>query len=179
MAVKRSITHPDLDNKLVTEDWYFSLGKTDVLEMNLVHDYEDVPAYLASILKDAKNHSREILDLWKEMLFHSVGQRQDNLLIKDEAVLRKFRYGGAYEQFLSELMDEDDAGASFFMAIMPADVQEKIAAENEKSYTKDEMLAMTEEEFTKAFGADQTAWDREVLLVAMQRKSAHLDNKAA
>lgn len=177
MAVKRTITHNDLDGNPISEDWYFSMGKTDVLEMDLVHDYDDVPAYLASILKDPKNHSREILKLWKEMLFHAVGQREGNLLVKDESVLRKFQYSGAYEQLLGELMDEDDAGASFFMAIMPSDVQKKIHAEETKTYTKNEMLSMTDEEFTKAFGVDQTTWDREVLLVAMQRKSAN--SKAA
>lgn len=170
MAVKRTISHNDLDGNPVSEDWYFTLGKTDVLEMDVVHDHEDVPAYLAAILKDAKNHSRDILELWKEMLFRSVGQREGNLLVKDDAILRKFRYSGAYEQFLSELLDEDDAGASFFMAIMPKEIQDRVSAEQNKKYEKEEMLAMTDAEFSKAFGTDETAWDREVLVVAMQRQ---------
>jgi hypothetical protein len=171
MAVKRTIRFHDLDGNPVEQDWYFVLGKTDVLEMNVVHDYEDVPAYLASILKDAKNHSREILDLWKEMLFNAVGQREDNLLVKDDAILRKFRYSGAYEQFLSELMDEDDAGASFFMSIMPADVQAKIEEEQNKTYSKEDLLGMSDEEFEKNFGKDETSYSPEILLVAFQRRT--------
>lgn len=178
MAVKRTISHHDLDGNPVSEDWYFSLGKSDVLEMDVVHDYEDVPAYLGSILKDAKNHSREIVDLWKQMLFHSVGQRQGNLLVKDEDVVKKFRFSGAYEQFLGELLDEDDAGASFFMAIMPKDIQDRVASESSKTYSPDEMMAMTDDEFAKAFGTDDTAWDRDVLLVAMRRRN-HSGSKAA
>lgn len=171
MAVKRTISHPDLDGNPVSEDWYFSLGKTDVLEMNVVHDYEDVPAYLASILKDAKNHSREILDLWKEMLFNAVGQREGNLLVKDDAIRRKFKFSGAYEQFLGELMDEDDAGASFFMSIMPSDVQARISEETQKVYTKEEMLAMTDEEFDRHIGTDLRDMTKEQQLIAFQRKT--------
>jgi hypothetical protein len=171
MAVKRSITVTDLDDNEVTEDWYFSLGRTDVLEMNVVHDYADVPAYLTSIMKDAGNHSREILDLWKEMLFHSVGQREGNLLVKDEAIVRKFRFSGAFEKFLGELLEEDDAGASFFMSIMPSDVQEQIKTNQSKVYEKEEMLAMTDEEFDRLIGTDLRDMTKEQQLIAFQRRS--------
>lgn len=171
MAVKRTISHEDLDGNPISEDWYFTLGKTDVLEMDIVHEHDDVPAYLASILKDAKNHSREILELWKEMLFRSVGQRKGNLLVKDEATLQKFRYSGAYEQFLGELLDEEDAGASFFMSIMPKEVQNQITQEQTKVWTKDEMLAMSDEEFDRHFGTDLRDMTKEQQLVAFQRRT--------
>lgn len=172
MAVKRNITHNDPDGIPVTRDWYFALGKTDMLEMDVVHDYEDVPAYLASILKDPKNHSREILKLWKEMLFHSVGLREGNLLVKDESVTRDFRFSGAYEQFLSELMDEEDAGASFFVSIMPSDVQAKVREETTHVWTTEEMLAMTDDEFDKHIGTDLRDMTKDQQLVAFQRRNA-------
>lgn len=172
MAVKRTITHLDPDGIPVSSDWYFALGKSDMLEMDVVHDYEDVPAYLASILKDPKNHSREILKLWKEMLFHSVGQRDGNLLIKDESVVRNFKFSGAYEQFLSELMDEEDAGASFFVSIMPSDVQAKVREETTHVWTKEEMLGMTDEEFEQHIGTDLKNMTKDQQLVAFQRRNA-------
>lgn len=171
MAVKRTITCNDPDGIPITRDWYFALGKTDMLEMDVVHDYEDVPAYLASILKDPKGHSRELLKLWKEMLFHSVGVRDGNLLIKDESVIRDFRFSGAYEQLLGELMDEDDAGASFFVSIMPSDVQAKVAEETTHVWTKEEMLGMTDEEFDKHIGTDLRNMTKEQQLVAFQRRN--------
>lgn len=170
MPVKRVISHNDLDGNPVSEAWYFSLGKTDALEMDLAH-HENVEQYLTDLIKDAKKNSREILKVWKELLFSSVGQREGNLLVKDESIVRKFRYSGAYEQLLGELMDEDDAGASFFVSIMPQDIQERIADKKDKQYTKDEMLSMTDAEFDSNIGTDLRVMTKEQQLVAFQRRT--------
>jgi hypothetical protein len=169
MAVKRVISFEDLDGNPVEQEWYFTLSEADASDMDLAH-HENLEEYLTDVLK--RKDSKTWLAILKDLLFASVGKREGNLLVKDESVLREFKFGGAYKQLFSELIEMDDAGAEFFNSIMPAKIQAKIAEEQGKTYTKDEMLAMTDDEFTKAFGTDQTAWDREVLLVAMQRKTA-------
>jgi hypothetical protein len=169
MAVKRTIRFLDLDGEPVEQDWYFSLGKTDALEMDLVH-HEDVAEYLNDILKN--KDSRKLLEVWKELLFRSVGKREGNLLVKNDEVLREFKQGGAYEQFFSELVEADDAGAEFFLSIMPADVQVKVVEEQNKTYTKDELMSMTDDEFAQVAGRDVTEMSKEHMQIAFLRKTS-------
>lgn len=169
MAVKKTISFADLDGNSVSEDWYFSLGKTDVLDMDLVH-HEDVAAYLTQIMKD--RDSRKLLEVWRELLFRSVAKREGKMLVKDESVLREFRYGGAFEQFFSEIIESEDAGAQFFMSIMPADIQEQITTEQNKVFTTEDLLAMSDSEFAAVAGTDEKEMSREHLLIAFQRKTA-------
>jgi hypothetical protein len=169
MAVKRTIRFRDLDGNLVEQDWYFSLGTTDALEMGLV-SHEDVAAYLNDVLKS--RDSLKLLEAWKELLFRSVGWREGNLLVKGAEVIREFKQGGAFEQLLSELLEAEDAGAEFFLAIMPDDVQEKIAEHKNRRYSKEELLAMTDDEFAQIAGDDESEMSREFLMIAIQRKSA-------
>lgn len=168
MAVKRTIHFKDIDGNDVEEDWYFSLDKSDVLDMDIVH-HENVEEYLAEILKN--KDSRRMLELWRELIFRSVAKREANLLVKDDEVLREFKFGGAYRQFFSEILEMEDAGAAFFMSIMPADIQAKVAQEQAREYSKDELLEMTDEEFAKVAGKDETSMSREHLLIAFQRRN--------
>lgn len=174
MAVKRTICFKDLDDQDVKQDWYFSLDKADIVEMDIIHEHsgseEDVMKYLQSILKEKR--SRELLDLWKELLFRAVGKRVGSLLVKDEEAVREFRYGGAYRQFFSEIIEMPDAGSAFFLSIMPTDVQAKVAEQQARLYSKDELLAMTDEEFAEVAGTDVTEMSKEHMQIAFLRKTS-------
>lgn len=168
-AVKRTISFKNLDGQDVSEDWYFSLDEADAAELDLAHR-KDLAEYLADI--DKNKNTKEMLNVWRALLFASVGKRDGNLLVKDETTLRQFKFGGAYKQMFAELVESPDAGAEFFVSIMPDKVQKQVAAEQAKTYTTDEMMAMSDEEFDAAFGTDDTAWDKPVLLAAMRRKNS-------
>lgn len=172
MAVKRTIRFRDLDGNLVEQDWYFSLDKTDALEMNLVR-LDDVVDYLNRILKSGSG--RQLLEAWRELLFRSVGSREGNLLIKNDRLLRIFQHGGAFEQLLTELLESDDAGEAFFLSIIPEDVRTKFLRRRDRKYSKEELLAMTDDEFTEIAGDDESKMSREYLMISRQRKT----NRAA
>lgn len=168
-AVKREISFKNLDGEDVTETWYFSLDEEDAANTDLAHR-PDLSEYLSTV--DKNRDAKEVMNIWKTLLWASVGKREGNLLIKDEKVLREFKFGGAYKQLFAELVEDPDAGMHFFLKIMPDKVQKQVAAETSKTYNTDEMMAMSDEEFDKIFGTDDTKWDRDVLLVAMRRKNA-------
>lgn len=168
-TVKRIISFEDIDGNPVTEEWYFSLGKTDVLDMEVAHRV-DVVEYLTTIVKERR--SRDLLTLFRDLLMKSVGKRSGNRLDKSEAIVQEFKNGGAYEQLFSELLEMDDAGASFFNSMMPKDVQEQIAEKANRVYTPAELLAMTDDEFYAAVGtSDIREMSKEHMQVAFQRKS--------
>src|SRR5690606_10741321 len=170
MPVRKIITHQTPDGTDVQSEWYFSLGQTDIVEMELSH-MKDPGAYLKEIADN--QDSRRMLDLWQEMLFRSVGIREDDLIIKDESVVRRFKGCGAYEAFFGELIGMPDAGFSFFASIMPADIQKKIAEGEvqDRSYSDEELLAMDEAEFRRIAGSNEKDWDRRYLMIGLRRKT--------
>ncbi|WPJ30659.1 hypothetical protein [Streptomyces phage Psst1] len=176
MPVKKIIRHTTPDGVLVDSEYWFSLGKTDMAEMELAH-MENPGEYLQDLI-DNKD-SRGMMDLWQEMLFRSVGIRDGDLIDKGEKVIRQFKGSGAYEEFFSELIAEPDAGFSFFISIMPADIQKKITEQTpeEREYTDQELLDMDESEFRKIAGPNEANWDRRFLMLGMRRKT--MPSKAA
>ncbi|QEQ93543.1 hypothetical protein SEA_GIRLPOWER_44 [Streptomyces phage GirlPower] len=175
MPVRKIIEHETPDGVPVQSEWYFSLGKSDMAEMDLAH-MEDPGKYLQDLI-DQKD-SRAMMDLWQQMLFHAVGIREGDLIIKDtkddKSVSRRFRGCGAYDAFFGSLMEMPDAGFQFFISIMPADIQKKIAENTpeEREYSDSELLAMPEDEFRRIAGPNEKDWDRRYLMIGMKRKMA-------
>lgn len=178
MAVKKVIRYPHPVTGVETEaEYWFALGKTDLVEMDLAH-MDNPGEYLQELIDN--NDSRRMLDLWKEMLFHSVGVLVDGDTIeKGPHVVRKFQGSGAYEAFFGELVEMPDAGFSFFISIMPADVQAKVAQDEQqkREYTDQELLDMPEDEFRRIAGPNEANWDRRFLMLGMRRKT--MPSKAA
>jgi hypothetical protein len=171
-AVKKTISFEDLDGVPVNEDWWFSLGKTDAIEMDIAH-MENPGEYLDSIVK---NHdSRSLLDVWKELLFRAVAKREGNYLIKNDQVLAEFVGSGAYEAFYSEIADSEDGGAAFFMSIMPEEVREKAAnaeSKGPREYSDQELISMSDDEFMAVAGNNPMKWSKHHTMLAMKRKTA-------
>lgn len=177
-AVKKTISYTNLDGEKVSEDWWFSLGQTDMIEMDVTH-MKDREEFLAAIVKD--NNTRNLLDLWKDMLFKAVGRREGNYLVKDGQILKEFVGSGAYEALYEEIANSDDAGWSFFQTMMPDGFIDKAAEasqqEKSKKYSTSELLNMSDEEFYKAAGTDRVQdMDKFFMAIAMKRLT---DSKAA
>jgi hypothetical protein len=174
-AVKKEITFEDLDGNEVTEEWYFRLEEADVVDMDLAHE-KDPAAYLKKIVED--HDSRALLALWKELLFRSVGKREGSLLVKRPEYVDEFMYGGAYNKFFQELITSEDIGAEFFTSILPQRIQERVKEEQNRTYTKDELLAMSDEEFDAIAGTDTKNMSQEHFQIAFQRRSQKLGKTA-
>lgn len=172
-AAKQEITFTDVDGNVVTEEWYFQLDETDAIEMDIIHDIlqKDNPdQYLREIVEN--KDSRKLLTLWKELLFASVCKREGKNLVKGDDILHEFKFGGAYREFFSNLITSDDAGAAFFLQIMPDRVQQQATKESSRTYTNEELLVMSDEDFFKAAGTrDISEMDKRFLTLAMQRRN--------
>lgn len=171
--VFRDISFEDPDGKPITERWWFQIGKTDALEMPKVHEFaqmDNPEEHFRTIVQG--NKTQEMMEIWKQLLFVSAGQRDGNMILKGPDVVKHFRYGGAYEQLFNELLESEDAGASFFASIMPSGVQDSVTP-IKKEYTREQLLAMSDEDFFKAAGTkDVMQMDQTYLTLAMQRRNA-------
>lgn len=181
-AVRKVISFTDIDGNPVTEEWWFQLGLTDAMEMDFFHE-GDPGKYFMEIVQN--QNSRQLLKVWRDLLFASVGVRKEidgrKILVKNDEVRERFQHGGAYEQFFSEIIESDDAGASFFQDILPEELKKKAAeqAELPKSYTDHELLDMSDEEFYAAAGtSDLKLMDKRFTTLAMRRLSNSKANAA-
>ena len=166
-----SFTNPD--GERVTETWWFELDETDAIEMDIIHELiqqGDPETYLRGIVE--RKDSRALLNLWREMLVASVCKREGKLLVKGPEIVKEFRFGGAYRQFFSELITSEDAGASFFVKIMPQRLHQQGEPEKAPDYSNTELLAMSDEDFYKAAGtSDLREMDKRFTTLAMNRLS--------
>lgn len=170
MAQPRTISFLNLDGEQVEETYYFQIDMDDAVEMELVRTHgTQIENHLTTVFREG--NIPEIVRTMKEMLFAGVGLREGNLLVKDEKVKRQFKYGGAFKQLFAELMEEDNAGADFFVSMMPVQIQKQLKDELSKTYSKEELLAMSDEEFDRVAGTDTKKMPVEHMQIAFLRRT--------
>ncbi|QPX71434.1 hypothetical protein SscP1EGY_36 [Streptomyces phage SscP1EGY] len=170
-AVMRTIRFIDLNGNPKEVDYWFSLGKTDAIELDFVHR-KNPKQYLDSIAKNQE--TRSLMEVWKDILFRAVAKREGDYLVKNEQILTEFRGSGAYEQLFNELAVSKDGGADFFLSIMPQEVQQNAAAEAarvNRDYSNQELLDMSDEDFYLVAGTDKfSEMEKRFQLIAWERR---------
>lgn len=169
--INRTIAFKDLDGKDVEEEYYFSLNKAELAEWMITAPGGDLQAYLKQ-LQESRN-GKEVFDALKNVLTMSVAKRVGNRLVKNQDVVDEFMQTPAYEALFMELMVNNGAGLlEFVKGIVPEDMAAGFEQE-QRTYDDAELLAMTDEEFYNAVGRDEKDWSKQVLLVAVRRKTSH------
>lgn len=128
--LKKTITFKDLDGNDVTEDFYFNLNKAEIAEMELSKE-GGLTAYLQEIVQ--ATNGGEIIAAFKDILTKAVGRRSEDgrRFIKSQEITDEFMQSEAYSVFFMELVTDAEASSDFIKAIMPSDLQEKVAQDLE------------------------------------------------
>lgn len=127
--IKKTITFPDLDGNLVTEDFYFHLTKAEIVRMEL-----GVRGGLSEKLQaliDAKNGG-EIVANFEEIILSAYGERSADLrrFIKTPQLREEFKQTEAYSQLFMELVGNVEASSEFILGIVPGDLAEAVKEKN-------------------------------------------------
>lgn len=169
--LKKTITFKDLDGHDVTEDFYFNLNKAEIAEMELSYQ-GGLGAHLTEIVES--NNGGEIIKTFKELLVKSIGERSEDgrRFIKNDEVVSQFMQSDAYSVFFMELVTDANAASNFISAILPADLADEVAKgitdvpapEDVPAYirenrepTKQELMAMSQDELQRAFNWKRTS----------------------
>lgn len=130
--LKKTIKFLDLDENEVTEDFYFHIGKAELIEWEL-SEAGGYTAHLERALEQSKKgDSREIANLLRTLIVRSIGVRgADNREFdrQDGAVARRFVQLDAYSVLFEELGESATAAADFLEAAVPTKVRQDAAAE--------------------------------------------------
>lgn len=173
--LKKTISFEDFDGNPVTEDWYFNLTKAELAEMVLTHEGGDLRTYLQEIVK-AEN-AVEVLSTFRKIISMAVGQRSEDgrRFIKKPEITADFMESNAYSELFMELMQDNGASlAEFLKAIIPSDLAEtvdEVSLPDDREYTDDELLEMSDSEFARVAGTDPKDMTKRHLQLAYQRKS--------
>lgn len=190
--LKKTVEYEDFDGNKVVEDLYFHLSKAELSEMELSHDGEGLSDYLQKILENMDKAG--IVQAYKDLLGKAVGRRHEDgrRFEKSPEITSTFFQTGAYDAVFMELFTDVNAASTFFRAVLPADLREKIEEETARTtvvdlpqpaietaavskklsdYSDEELLAMDQDEFDRIAGKDPKKWPRNVLVVAFQRKT--------
>lgn len=139
--LKKTITYSDFDGNERTEDLYFNLTQTELVEMSMeLPDglSESVPNDPGKIDEEAalklidKLGSKGILDFIKTLVLKSYGIKSEDgrRFEKSEDITKEFSQTLAYDAMIMELMSNDEAAANFVNNIIPAKLVDKIAVGN-------------------------------------------------
>lgn len=125
--LKKTMTTVDFGGTMRTEDYYFNLTESEIIEMQL--STEGGLAAMAKRITDAKNQL-ELVALFKTMICKSYGvlSPDGRKFIKNQAVLDDFMATQAYSDLYMELVQDAEKAAEFFNNILPENVR-KLAEE--------------------------------------------------
>lgn len=126
--LKKTITYTDYDGNERTEDFYFSLNKAELLELELSVS----GGYMAMLQKIIMEKDlTRLIAIFKDLVLKSYGSKSldGKRFIKNEELTTEFIQTEAYSDLFMELATNADAAAEFCNGIMPKALAEEVAKE--------------------------------------------------
>jgi hypothetical protein len=179
-VLKKEITYEDYDGVKVTDTFWFQLNVPEITELGFANG--GMQAEFKKIVET--ENSAALVTLFRKFLVRSVGKRSEDgkKFIKNAEITSDFMDTNAYSAFFQEMMENNGLATEFFAAVVPTNLSEKmtelmkddevIETMEEHIHTKEELLAMTSDQFDMVAGTDFRSMTPVQQLVAFQRKSA-------
>jgi len=133
--LKKTITYTDYNGEERTEDFYFNLTQSEMVEMELTKE-GGLVNNLQKIV-NAKEYTKAA-KIFKDIILKSYGEKSDDgkRFRKSEDISKAFSETEAYNKLFMELVQSDDAMAKFITQLFPADIQSKLDEEMKKEEYK-------------------------------------------
>ena len=149
--IKVPITYINFDQQEVTEEHYFHLSKSELLDMLAESGGEDIVARLERVGKS--NDGALIMSTLKEIIGSAYGQRVDGSgseFYKDPDLTRRFLGSLAFDQLLTDLVTNAVSAAAFIEGLMPSGLDKLAAAAAANPATTDVPLPFTEQDIKES-----------------------------
>lgn len=138
--IKKTITYTDYNNVNRTEDFYFNLTITELMEMQL--GTTGGAAEMIQKAIDAQDN-QSIFKIFKDLLLKAYGEKSADgkrfMKVNDDGVplYIAFAQTEAYSNLFMELVTNGDAASAFINSIIPTQAL-ALANENQKTITMNE-----------------------------------------
>lgn len=125
--LKKTITYTDYDGNERTEDFYFNLKKSEVMEMEM-GTTGGMRKMLEKIV--AEQDSKRIIETFKDIILRAYGEKtaDGKRFMKSQELADAFSQTEAYSELFMELATDADAAAVFINGIIPQMPPEQASA---------------------------------------------------
>lgn len=124
MYVDKNRKYIDFDGNERTEDFYFHLKESDLIEMNL-----GVTGGLEKMIRQiiAAQDMPEIMRVFKQLITMSYGEKTPDGrgFHRSKELVEAYLETNAYSDFFIELVSNPDKAGEFIAGIIPDDLQER------------------------------------------------------
>lgn len=129
--LKKTITCTNFNGVETTEDYWFNLSESEILEMQL-----GTAGGLDESIKQivAGMDLPSMVKFFKDFVLKSYGVKSPDgkRFIKNDEIREAFSQTNAYNKLFMELAFDDEAAAEFINGVIPQDVADKMAEISEK-----------------------------------------------
>lgn len=123
--LKKTITYTDYNGVERTEDFYFNLKKSEIMEMEMSTD-----GGLSEMIKKilATKDIPSLMSIFKKFILKAYGEKSPDgkRFIKSKELSESFEQTEAYSELFMELATSDKAAAEFINGLIPPDVAAQI-----------------------------------------------------
>ena len=123
--LKKTITYTDYNGVERTEDFYFNIKKSEIMEMEMSTD-----GGLSEMIKKiiATKDIPSLMSIFKEFILKAYGEKSPDgkRFIKSKELSESFEQTEAYSELFMELATSDKAAAEFINGLVPPDVAAQI-----------------------------------------------------
>ena len=121
--IKETITFKNFNGEEETKDFYFNISKSDLLEFGLREK-------LISNVEALQNTSdpSEVYTLFKSLTAMCIGRKSSDgrLFIKDQDTRDDFFFSGAYDEFIFDILNNQEKASAFVNKVIPQDLREEL-----------------------------------------------------
>ena len=141
--LKKTVNYVDFDENSRTEDLYFNLTKTELIDIamdlpeNVTSEMSkegDTPDEAAALKMIESLGGKGVIDFIKNIVLKSYGIKSEDgkRFIKNEQLTTEFSQTLAYDTIVTELLTDDKAASDFVNAVIPKDIVDKIGNQGGK-----------------------------------------------
>ena len=119
--LKKTITYTDYDGNERTEDFYFNLKKSELMELQM-GTTGGLTQYIQKLVSE--QDAPKIMELFKKIIEKAYGVKSADgrRFQKSEELYKEFEETEAYSELFMELTSDDKKAAAFFNAIIPQEL---------------------------------------------------------
>ena len=133
--IKKTITYTDFDDNERTEDFWFNLSKSELMEMDF-SQAGGMEKLIQSIV-DAQDTKR-IIEIFKDIVLRSYGEKsldgKQFIKVRDgHRLADDFAQPAAYDELFMELATNDKSAADFINGVIPRSLAKELTEGNVKS----------------------------------------------
>ena len=125
--LKRNITYEDFDGNWATEEFYFNIGKAELIEMEL-SEVDGLKATIEKIV--ASGDIKSLIKEFKKVVLGSYGVKSEDgkRFIKSPELSLAFSQTPAFDVLFMDLATNDKFAADFIMGVLPKDMVAQLEA---------------------------------------------------